>query len=541
MKYSKVELEKLRKEIRVAFLLKHQDDEIKKNAIHDASKSTSNSFLKILALDLEESFGEDAPKVSTLYNFFFDEEKVAYSRKTIKYFELYSKGNLSVDTKIVIPENKDWKALTDFYFKKISEFIKRNYLIIIGYVFSFVPFIVLPIASVGIYKNYKVDSENDGSKKGVYLYSGMLILYLLFTVLSTVVLIKFAKNQLLENLQYSSVFDVPLAGNGFVSVHNLTKKGRSIDIGTENSIYAEPNDTVIVSVTMSNISNNIIEDTRLSLTPRISGNSNYHKFIGTLSGIEIYPVSDPAIVYTDMNTTLKPIYGAFLQYSGNADKVVYLNEDNSNLIFSKGFPVSRVDKGFDNAVILNVPYVVETSLQEGDRAIFDKNPAGNGLGFFSINDCESNCANKFKEITVPALKDNEKFIFYTFVNYRNKGTINIQNAKVKLFFDNFSTNNELQIKAELSGENVIPIYDEVKLRYKKLDNYNLKSEVGLLGNNHEMNSPNKCKGYTRNEKVDVTNVRSDGILIGKLDTYNNGWCDEGYFIMKFEIEKADSN
>ncbi len=215
-----------------------------------------------------------------------------------------------------------------------------------------------------------------------------------------------------------------------------------------------------------------------------------------------------------------------------------VSDESTPLIFSTGLPVARVDKGIKNSVVLSVFYVVESSIQE-EIPIFDKNPAGNGQGFFSINNCEFGCANKIKEITIPVLKDKEKFTFYTFINYRNRGSINIQNAKVKMSFDYISNENELQIRSELSGENVLPVYDLVKIKNQTEQRYNLNPVSGYLFNNHEENSPYQCKGYAKTELVDVSNLLTEKILIGTLDTYKNGWCDEGYFVTKWEVKKDD--
>lgn len=422
----------------------------------------------------------------------------------------------------------------------LMNLFKRNYLIIIGFLFSSFSYIVLPIASIGIYKTYYSGSERKVFKKEAFPYWGMLILNLFFSILSIIFLVKFVNHQPYENYQYSSIFDVPFNGNGFVTVHNLSKNGKVMDLGKENNVMANVNDTIIVSVTMSNISDEFVENIRFGLTPRISGSSNYHKFVGTLSGSDIYPVSDAAIVYSKFNTTLKQIRSPFLQFYGERE-LSFIDEVSSDLIFTKGYPIARLDKGLKNSITLCVLYRVENTFQNDEMGVFDNDPSGNGLGFFSINYCEKKCANQFKEITIPVLNDNEKFTFYTFVNYRNKGSINIHNAKVKLFFDDFSIDNELKITSELSGENVLPKYDWVKVKYSEKAKYMLSSPIGYLTNNHEENNPYKCKEYIRDEKIDVTKIRSQGITIGKLDTYMDGRCDEGYFIMEWNVVRASDD
>lgn len=437
-------------------------------------------------------------------------------------------------------ENQTAKSLKSRIISNARFFInllKRNYLIIIGYVFSSISFIVLPIAIIGIYKEYHSDSERKIFKKQTAPYWGMIILFLIFSVLAIIVLMNFTDNRSNDNFQNSNAFDVRFNGNGFVSVHNLTKKGSPFDVGMENKIFAEPNDTIIVSITMSNITQGDINDAKFSLTPRISGSSNNHKFIGTLSAVGYYPVSDEAFVYSDMNTTLRKIDKTVLQYCEKPSRQVFVNDEFSPLIFSSGLSISRINKNIENAVILNVYYVVE-NFSNDDIALFDNNPAKNGLGFFSINYCSPYCENKLKEITIPELYGEEKFKFYTFVNYRNKGSVNILNAKIRLIFDDITAQNELRIRAELFGENVAPIFDAVVVKFNGQKRYNIESKKGRFYNDHEKNNPNKCKGYRRDEEVDVSNIREKGVLIGKLDTYMEGWCDEGYFIMEFVIEEV---
>ena len=193
--------------------------------------------------------------------------------------------------------------------------------------------------------------------------------------------------------------------------------------------------------------------------------------------------------------------------------------------------------------LLLVVYLVLNSMgnrliDEFDEAIsgeFNPDPAGLGLGFLSINTFENNKANEFNSLDIPPIENNKFVGVMLYVDFHNMGIKNIKNGEVIFhFLDSINIPN-YEITAELRGDNVKPIYDTVLLT-----GLPEKTQLALLNgykeNTHGKSDPNECLGYDYNITLSREVLDSKTIGLDELDTYQGGWCDQGFIIVQLGIK-----
>lgn len=180
---------------------------------------------------------------------------------------------------------------------------------------------------------------------------------------------------------------------------------------------------------------------------------------------------------------------------------------------------------------------VENLLTENVQGMFDPDPSGHGQGFLSISRVEQNIANEYDYGKVPNLKDGEKFEFIAFIDFHNMGILDIKNAKGKINYSYNPQRNELTLTGELFGDNVASIYDTSVLT-EYLPNYEIHFVKGKIENTHYSTDAHYCAGYQYDIPIGEE-VLEEGVSLGVLDTYQEGWCDQGYIYAQFEVIKKD--
>lgn len=165
---------------------------------------------------------------------------------------------------------------------------------------------------------------------------------------------------------------------------------------------------------------------------------------------------------------------------------------------------------------------------------FNTDPSKNGLGFFTINNTEDNIANTFNSLIIDSLNVGDEVFFFTYIDFHNEGTKPIKKATAKIHISESEMNKGiLTLTAELAGEDVPKIHDVVEIVNFSYD-YELKFIEGYIENTHGKSDHKECQGYEY--KIHFgEEIFTKGVSIDELDTYEGGWCDQGYVITKFSV------
>lgn len=168
-------------------------------------------------------------------------------------------------------------------------------------------------------------------------------------------------------------------------------------------------------------------------------------------------------------------------------------------------------------------------------ANFNTDPSNNGFGFVSINSGnEPNMANSKDVLNIPDLKEGTDFTFTVFMDFHNNGQATIYNAKGSLDIVNPNDNGKLIIKGKLFGQNINEITDETYLTNYR-NNYKIELMGGYIENTHGTTDPEFCGGYNMKSDILKSQPIQQPIIIGDLDSYKKGWCDQGYIVYNFRI------
>lgn len=167
---------------------------------------------------------------------------------------------------------------------------------------------------------------------------------------------------------------------------------------------------------------------------------------------------------------------------------------------------------------------------------FNPDPTKTGIGFLTVNSTNNNdTANVYDQITLPKLEGNQEYVFWAFIDFHNQGKKEIKDARATIHFKNDSTNGVLILTGKLSGQDVGSIFDTVNI-YNFNSNYEVVFQQGYIENTHAETDPEYCQGY--NYRIDIgKEIVTTGVSLDVLDTYYNGWCDQGYVIVQFSIRK----
>lgn len=176
---------------------------------------------------------------------------------------------------------------------------------------------------------------------------------------------------------------------------------------------------------------------------------------------------------------------------------------------------------------------------------FDSNPAGTSTGFVSISgspaiDSCRGCANQNSSINVSIPNPGDTDQFSVFIDFRNQASESsantISNARGR-----FSISGST-ITGRLTGTNATNsgLTDSVSVNNLPRD-YEINFVSARVENTHaNPESPGSefCQGYNENFRVTESTLFGSGALIGDLDTFKGGWCDQGYVVATLEARNT---
>ncbi|WP_301401803.1 hypothetical protein [Polaribacter huanghezhanensis] len=131
-----------------------------------------------------------------------------------------------IEIKTSLENINSTKINSETIFTKIKKGLNKHLLYIgyfFGYLFSFVPFVVLPIASIGIYKTYNQDYSKKVKRKRYFAFGGMILSFIILQVLITRTLLAqdLEINRNLTSMLYGEFNGDPSdSGLGFLSVND---------------------------------------------------------------------------------------------------------------------------------------------------------------------------------------------------------------------------------------------------------------------------------------------------------------------------------
>ena len=176
---------------------------------------------------------------------------------------------------------------------------------------------------------------------------------------------------------------------------------------------------------------------------------------------------------------------------------------------------------------------IDEIMGENLKGEFDPDPAGIGTGFLSIHENHGDdLANVYDDLIFIKTNKGERFMFTVYLDFRNKGLVDIKDAVAKLHFNDTITQEIAIISAELTAPDVASIYDTTTISNIS-DTLVLKLERAYVENSHT--APN-CEGYKHKIDLSQEELKTKTVSLDVLDTYENGWCDQGYVVFDISIE-----
>jgi hypothetical protein len=325
MEFDNKRIENLRIRLKENFKKLHHGDNRQLAKVRSKKVSENNPFLKSLSLDIKEWFGEEIKGFSpyTLKRVFYDNDSFNYEEDTIVFLEVFCDQieNTTFD-------NTDLKKADSVsLFTKLSRKIKTHQLLIgyfFGFLFSFSGLIVLPIASIGIYKTMR-EVENPKIKRKRYIiYSAMLLIFVCFQIFFVPKILN--QDSLIGNI-YRGKFNPDPAGKGlgFLSLNDANcKSGCSnvLDLVYVPKLKKEEKYYFKIYLDYHNMGSVSINNAGAKIIFKKFEKDNYLTITGKLMGDYINPIYDTSrLVNLPKNYKIKFEEGFIRNSHGENDPV----------------------------------------------------------------------------------------------------------------------------------------------------------------------------------------------------------------------------
>jgi hypothetical protein len=359
-KYTLVDIQKVFKHFDKSDLAKNEQYRVLYNEL---IKKLTNGYDDLQGISINENWELEGEKLEKI-EYDANQEPVKTSIDQQSMYDLEIEGVNSAAT--VYGSNKELdnssvKSQSNWFILFLKN-NKRQIGYLFGFLFAFLPWIVLPIASIGIDRTLRSNLEPKTKRNRIWIYSLML----LFSFLVTIFLNYKAFQELSEPFKNDSTFsesafDTTMLGKGIVTISNSTQDGWGKTIGVHDNVVGKVGDTITVGILISNVLDVPIQNVKVELSPKGSVNNRKHTFFGSVSGYNVASEFDSAYLVTDGLSSVKYIDSSYVQKNNALSNLIPLNNSEKFSLFSGGISFPELFPGKENYVVITSLFVIEPS------------------------------------------------------------------------------------------------------------------------------------------------------------------------------------
>lgn len=350
------EIQQILIDLPLAFRKLHRTDG-KASYTDDSTKSTNNTFVKSLVKDFDQIFKLDKEKIKarTFLDLLLYTKKSNPSDNTIFTIQNYING---INNGTIYMENDECFYDPSRVENTTKSKKKEKLAYVFGFLFFFIPYVSLPISSIGLYKTKKEYYSKKRRKIRFCMFGIMLFLSSIGSIVLNAVYTYKVSNEMFRLEQMDRQSLQPSLQETFLNVHNVSKHGKGYRYNKYNE-EAETGDTLKLAIVLFNQGFIKIPNVKVKLFNRKTVPALKNTLFCSIATENFSGFQNSVTVSIPKNCFLEITGDAFWAINNKINDKIPFNQKEFNQLFGNGFKIPFLEPLDKNMQVIYVDYVVK--------------------------------------------------------------------------------------------------------------------------------------------------------------------------------------